>query len=51
LVQYRFGANAELMGAWHSARNLVGPFKSHAQPDAGGGETPEAGPNVVKSAA
>jgi len=51
LVQYRFGANAELMGAWHSARNLVGPFKSHAQPDAGGGETPQAGPDVVKSAA
>jgi len=51
LVRYRFGDNAELMGAWNSARNLVGPFK-HVQPDAGGGATPpQTGPIVVKSAA
>jgi hypothetical protein len=40
------------MGAWSSARNEVGPSRSHVQPDAGGGETrPQAGPNVVKPAA
>lgn len=27
VVQYRFGDNAELMGAWASARNVLGPFK------------------------
>jgi len=25
LVRYRFGGNAELMGAWASARNVEGP--------------------------
>ena len=28
LVRYRFGNNVELMGAWASARNVVGPFRS-----------------------
>lgn len=28
LVRYRFGDSAELMGAWASARNVVGPFRS-----------------------
>jgi hypothetical protein len=28
LVRYRFGENAELMGAWGSARNVLGPFKA-----------------------
>jgi hypothetical protein len=28
LVRYRFGDNAELMGAWVSARNVLGPFRS-----------------------
>jgi len=28
LVRYRFGENAELMGAWASARNVLGPFKA-----------------------
>jgi hypothetical protein len=52
LVRYRFGDNAELMGAWRSARNVVGPSRAHAQPDAGGGaKPPQTGPNVVKSAA
>jgi hypothetical protein len=27
LVPYRFGDDAELMGAWASARNVLGPFK------------------------
>jgi hypothetical protein len=32
LVRYRFGDNAELMGAWASARNVLGPFRSKAEP-------------------
>jgi hypothetical protein len=28
MVRYRFGDNAELMGAWRSARNVLGPFKT-----------------------
>jgi len=52
LVRYRFGDNAELMGAWNSARNEVGPSRSHIQPDAGTPETPtEVQPNAVKPAA
>jgi len=51
LVRYRFGDNAELMGAWASARNALGPFRSRVQPAAGQGETPSEGPNVVKPAA
>ena len=41
LVRYRFGDNAELMGAWGSARNVVGPVRSSAEPEGGVGETPE----------
>jgi len=52
LVRNRFGDNAELMGAWISARHDVGPSRSHVQPDAGTPETPiQVGPIVVKSAA
>ena len=40
LVRYRFGDNAELMGAWISARNVLGPFRSKGEPDAGEGQTP-----------
>jgi len=29
-VRYRFGDSAELMGAWASARNVLGPFKPKA---------------------
>jgi hypothetical protein len=47
LVRYRFGDNAELMGAWASARNVEGPFRSKAEPETEGGE----GPGVVKPAA
>jgi hypothetical protein len=37
LVRYRFGDNQELMGAWASARNVVGPpFRSQKNPEAGG---------------
>ena len=51
LVHYRFGDNVELMGAWNSARNEVGPPRSHVQPDAGTPETPtEVVPNEVKAA-
>src|SRR2546425_9953537 len=44
LVRYRFGDNAELMGAWASARNVLGPFKPKSEPNAGGGgsQTPKA---------
>jgi hypothetical protein len=41
LVRYRFGDNAELMGAWASARNVLGPFKPRVEP-AASGETPGA---------
>ena len=52
LVRYRFGDNAELMGAWSSARNVLGPFRSRSEPVAGDGQTPsEAGPDAVKPAA
>ena len=47
VVQYRFGDDAELMGAWASAHNVVGPPRSHAEAEAGSGETPQ----VVKPAA
>jgi len=36
------GENAELMGAWASARNVLGPFKPKAEPGAGGSQTPKA---------
>jgi hypothetical protein len=44
VVKYRFGDDAELMGAWRSARNVVGPFKSKNEPEsgAGGSQTPQA---------
>lgn len=43
LVRYRFGDNAELMGAWASARNVLGPFRSQVEPEPGKGETGGAG--------
>lgn len=52
LVRYRFGGDAELMGAWNSARNEVGSSRSHTEPNAGTPEAPtEVQPNVVKPAA
>ena len=44
LLRYWFGDNAELMGAWISARKVLGPFRSRAsrtgvKGDAGGGGT------------
>lgn len=36
LVWYRFGDNAEVMSAWASARNVVGPIRSQKLPEAGG---------------
>jgi len=44
VVQYRFGDDAELMGAWHSARNVAGPLQAKSGPEsaAGGGQTPKA---------
>ena len=49
LVRYRFGDNAELMGAWASARNVVGPFRTKGGKE--GGESTGAGPAIVKPAA
>ena len=52
LVRYRFSDNAELMGAWASARNVLGPFKTRTEPPADEGQTPEGtGPDAVKPAA
>ena len=51
LVRYRFSDNAELMGAWASARNVLGPFRSKSEPPADGGQTPATGPDAVKTAA
>lgn len=45
MVRYRFGDDAELMGAWKSARNVLGPFKTKNEPpagEAGGSQTPKA---------
>ena len=46
VVQYRFGDDAELMGAWASVRNVLGPFKPKEQTPgaggAGGSQTPKA---------
>jgi hypothetical protein len=40
LVRYRFGDDAELMTAWASARNVLGPFRSKNGTEPGPGETP-----------
>jgi len=44
VVGYRFGDNAELLGAWESVRNVAGPFNTTNEPQsgAGGSETPKA---------
>src|SRR5207237_7883322 len=39
LVRYRFGDNEELMGAWASAHNVVGPFRKSSPPDDAAGST------------
>jgi hypothetical protein len=39
LVRYRFGDNEELMGAWASAHNVVGPLKKSSPPEQAGGST------------
>ena len=46
VVQYRFGDDAELLAAWHSARNVAGPLPTKNGPESGAGgggsETPRA---------
>jgi hypothetical protein len=37
VVRYRFGDNAELMGAWESARNVPGSFQTKNAPQSGTG--------------
>jgi hypothetical protein len=44
LVRYQFGDDAELMGAWASARNVAGPFRPHGEPQASAGQADGAGP-------
>lgn len=39
VVQYQFGKDAELMGAWASARNVLGPFKPKEQKSGEGGSS------------
>ena len=55
LVRYRFGNNAELMAAWASARNVLGPFTSHTEPQPDQQATPAPpappAPNAIASAA
>ena len=41
VVRYRFGDNAELTGAWASVHSVLGPFRTHTEPQVGG-ETPKA---------
>ena len=41
VVQYRFGDNAELMAAWASARNVLGPFRKQDDGE-GGAKAPKA---------
>jgi len=44
VVAFRFGDDPELMGAWASARNVLGPFKRKERqpPGSGGSQTPKA---------
>lgn len=45
VVRYQFEENAELMGAWESARNVLGPFKPKGQqqdPGQSGSQSPKA---------
>ena len=52
LVRYRFGNDVQLMGAWTSARNVLGPFRSRSQPATNDGQTPAGeGPNAARPAA
>jgi len=38
MVRYRFGDNAEMMGAWRSAPNVLGPLKTKNEAEAGGSQ-------------
>ena len=52
MVRYRFGENAELMGAWNSARNVLGPFRSKTETPTPPEPTPSTdGKDAVKPAA
>ncbi|HET8720466.1 MAG TPA: hypothetical protein VFM24_00455 [Nitrospira sp.] len=51
LVRYRFGDNPELMGAWASARNVLGPFKPRVEQAPEGSETPGTDPKRIAPAA
>ena len=52
LVRYRFGNDPQLMGAWASARNVLGPFRPRTQPAPTDGQAPAGdGPNAARPAA
>ena len=54
VVRYRFGDNAELMGAWASVHSVVGPFRTHTASPPVPLSVPERGnatPDIVKPAA
>ena len=51
LVRYRFGNSPELMAAWNSARNVVGPFRSRGTPPATGGGLDPSTPGDIAPAA
>jgi hypothetical protein len=52
LVRYRFGDDPQLMGAWISARNVLGPFRPRIQRAGSSGEPPAGeGPNAARPAA
>jgi len=54
VARYRFGGNAERMGAWASVRSVVGPFRSHTSSPPSPLSVPERGnemPGIVKPAA
>src|SRR6266540_722898 len=36
VARYRFGGNAERMGAWARVHSVVGPFRTHTEPQVGG---------------
>ena len=42
LVRFRFGDQPQLMGAWASARNVLGPFKTKNETEGGDAKSPKA---------
>jgi hypothetical protein len=50
LVRYRHGKDPELMGAWSSAKNVLGPFRPRSQPSGTDGQKPAGeGPDAAQA--